>query len=329
MNVSVIVICLNEEKNISECLDSLLKQSYPKDMFEIIIVDGNSNDHTLEIINNIVNHNKNVRLVLEHKKGAAAGRNAGIQAAQFDHIAFIDADCEAPINWLKTLVENFKTEKAKDNSIIAVGGSNIPPQKTKNFVKAIGIAMDSYLGSFNSVQGRKFKEKRYVPSLSNSNALYEKQKLIEIGFYDETLNSEGEDADINFRLHKADYKMLYIPNSFVWHKMRPTLKTWLKNMIRYGKGRSRLLKRYPEMWNSCYLLPILFIITMAITFFSPFSNLFLLPLLYFPVLIAYSLLQCVKSRAIHLLFPVTLVYLIQHFGYAIGEVYGLLHPKVK
>jgi glycosyltransferase involved in cell wall biosynthesis len=329
MKVSVIIPCLNEEANINACVNTLINQTYPLDKYEIIVVDGGSIDRTLELVKEIEKSYPNVRLIVELKKGTAAGRNAGVVASQFDHVAFIDADCESPSNWLAILVKNYQEAKKHDKMIIAVGGTNIPPKKTTNFVHAVGIALDSFPGSFSSVQGRRFKKSVYIQSLSTLNVLYDKQKIIEIGYFDETLGSEAEDADINFRLTTSGYRLYFIPDSFVWHKMRPTPESWLKNMLRYGKGRARLLKRYPVMWAVSYVLPLLFIMTMFSIFLIPFSKIFILSLLYFPAIFFYSLLQCIKKRSAVLVFHVLLVYLIQHFGYAGGEIYGLLNPKVK
>ena len=327
--VSVIIPCLNEEGNIQPCLSALLNQTYPQSKYEIIVADGGSTDRTRDIVKEIENANPNVRLVPAFKKDTATVRNAGIKAAQHDHIALIDADCEAPSNWLTTLVRHYEDLRRRDKMIIAVGGTNIPPEKTTNFVLAIGVALDSYIGSFGSVQGRRYMKPINVPSLATLNALYDKQKIVEIGYFDESLGCEAEDADINYRLTAAGNKLYFVPESFVWHKMRPTPWKWLKNMFRYGKGRARLLKRYTRMWALSYALPLLFIVTMSSILLIPFSRIFILSLLYFPVLFCYSVFHCIRKKTPGLALHVMLVYIIQHFGYATGEMYGLINPKVK
>ena len=329
MNVSIIIPCLNEEANIGACLDSLVNQDYAPEKYEVIVVDGGSMDQTQNRVRNFQEQYPNVRLLLGPQKTTSVGRNTGIKASRFDHVALIDADCEAPSGWLKTLVKNYQTAKKLDNQVMAVGGANIPPENAKSFVKAIGLALDSYLGSFNSVQGRRPPKSIEVKSLSTVNALYEKEKIRSIGYFDESLKDEAEDADLNYRLTSAGYKMRFVPESFVWHKMRSTPVKWFKNMFRYGKGRARLLKRYQDMWALCFTLPILFLFAMLATVFAPISKVFLLQLFYFPAIFIYAGLQCAKKGSWHLIAQVTLVYFIQHFGYAVGEVYGLLNPKIK
>ncbi len=329
MNVSVVIACLNEEENIGSCLDSLMTQRYARGTYEIIIIDGGSTDSTQDIAKKVNHTDISLRLVVELKKGTAVGRNAGIRAAQYDHIAFIDADCEAPPDWIETLVRHYQDAVRRDELIVAVGGTNRSPEDSSAFVQAVGVALDSYIGSFSSVQGRQFKNAVYVSSLATLNVLYDKQKIIDIGCFDESLGSEAEDAEMNHRLSTAGSRFMFIPDSFVWHKIRPTPGSWLKNMFRYGKGRARLLKRYPKMWAISYVLPILFMIFIASILLFPFSNIFFLSIFYFPALFCYSALHCLIKKKPLLLFHVTLVYLIQHFGYAAGEIYGLLSPKIK
>ncbi len=330
MDVSVVVTCFNEENNIIPCLESLTGQEEVRGQYEIIVTDGDSQDGTQEKVRDFTGRHNNVRLVIEPKKGTAAGRNAGIKAAMYDYIAFIDADCVAPPRWLATLAAGYRKAKDADEKIVAVGGKNLVPGTiSEDFVKAIGIALDSYLGSFGSTQGRQFSEQVYVNSLATLNVLYEKANLLKVKGFDETLFNEGEDADLNYRLSSEGFKFLYLPDSFVWHKMRPSLSGWFKNMFRYGKARARLLKRYPEMWSPAYLLPLLFVLALTLTLFSKRSKVFLLPLLYFPALFLYSVYLAGKKNSSKLFWDVMMVYLIQHFGYAAGELYGLIHPGVR
>jgi len=327
MKVSVIVPCFREEQNIQTCLGSLIAQDY-QDSYEILVVDNDSPDRTPFIIREMQKKSPKIRLIVEEKRGTAAGRNTGIRNARYEHIVFIDADCAAPPDWLSILVRNYQWAKSNGDGVIGVGGRNIAPREAPPFVKAIEIVLDSYAGSFRSIQGRQFKTQNYVPSLSLTNALYEREKIVEAGGFDESLRSEAEDADLNHRLLAGGGKFLYVPDSFVWHNMRPSPKSWFRNMFRYGKGRARLLKRHPSMRKPFYLLPVLFLPAMLSVSLVCVSPIFVLPLLYFPFLAGLSCVQSIKHRSPNLLHLILVVYVIQHFGYASGEIYGLLHPKV-
>lgn len=327
--ISIIIPCLNEEANIGPCLQSLVQQSMALHQYEILVVDGGSTDATGHLVRQMAEQQPAIRLVVEPTKGTAAGRNSGIKASRGQLIAFIDADCEAPAEWLATLDDHYQRLSQQDPQLVAVGGGNVVPPGAPPFLAAIGVALDSYAGSFNSAQGRQFVEHRQVASLATLNALYDKKRLLEVGCFDQSLGSEAEDADLNHRLGQRGYTMYFMADSFVYHKMRPTPVGWLKNMVRYGRGRARLLKRYPEMWQLSFVLPLIFALVMGVTALTPWWLWAGGGLLYFPLALLLSARQSLSKGRPGLLFHVFLVYLIQHFGYAWGEVYGLVHPRVR
>ena len=329
MRISVVITCFNEAGNIVPCLESLLAQTYPADKFEVVVADGGSSDQTQELVKSLAELHPQIKLVVEPKPGTAAGRNAGIRAAQYEYIAFIDADCEAPASWLESLAGCYSEYKIREPQLAAVGGGNLPPEDASPFVAAIGIALDSYAGSFNSAQGRQFNQPRFVAGLATLNTLIERSILENLGCFDETLGSEAEDADLNYRLHQAGWKLLFLPGADVWHKMRPTPRGWLKNMFRYGKGRARLLKRYPQMWQLSFILPLVFLLVIVSLPLAAVSKVFWLGWLYFPVLFVFSYFLAHQKGRSELFWQVGLVFLIQHFGYAVGEGYGLLSRSVR
>ncbi len=327
--VSIVVVCLNEEAVISKCIDSLLAQTHKATPFEIIVVDGNSTDKTLSIAKTYSSRYPILSVVVEHEKGAAAARNRGIAEAQFSLVAFIDADCIAPPQWQDILITAYIEEKRLDPNVVAVGGRNVSPPDASSFVRGIEISLDSYIGSFSSTQGRQFRSRQRVKSVATLNSLYDKSRLLEIGLFDNTLGSEGEDADLNFRLRQRGYELVFIPESVVYHFLRSSPKLWFKNMFRYGKARARLLKRHRGMRTSQYALPPLFGICMATPALSPLSSIFLIPLIYFPLILLYSIIRSTNKSSWHLSGHVFIAYITEHFGYAIGMIYGSLSPKVR
>jgi succinoglycan biosynthesis protein ExoA len=329
IDISVVVVCFNEEDNIWACLESLTLQCYPTTNCEIIVVDGGSKDQTQTLIADFVKEYKHIKMVVEPRKGTAIGRNAGVDAAQHDFVAFIDADCEAPPDWLERLAENFEEHSKSDPQLVAVGGGNIPPPDSGLFVQAVGVAMDSFAGSFNSAQGRQFAEVKYVASLATLNVIYKKQAIVDVGGFDVSLGSEAEDAELNFRLFNQNKRFIFIPDLHVLHKFRPTPAVWYKNMVRYGRGRARLLKRYKNMWSISYILPLMFLAAFCSLALISFHPIFALPLLYFPFILIYATILSIKKNLARLSLHVALVFIVQHFAYAIGEVSGLLNPQVK
>lgn len=104
MKISVVVPVYNEEKYIKSCLESLQKQE--EKPFEIIIVDNNSKDRSVEIASKYP-----VRVIKEKKQGIIPARNAGFDAAAGDIIARCDADTIVPRSWLRKIREDFTKYK--------------------------------------------------------------------------------------------------------------------------------------------------------------------------------------------------------------------------
>lgn len=322
LKVSVVVVCFNEENNIKHCLDSILKQGYSN--YEIVIVDGDSTDGTVRIVSEYQAYYKNVKIIINPKRTIASNRNVGVKHAKGMLVAFTDADCIVPTNWLSILVQGYIRHKGENHRIVAVGGGNTPPANTTDFLTALGILQNTFLGSLGSVQGKRYKKPHIVRSLSTLNVLYERDKIEEIGLFDETLKNMCEDADINYRLTKKGYHLLYLPDSFVIHKFRPTLKKWAQNMFAYGKGRARLMKKYRTITNVLYLLPLFFILIMLSTVLSIVHQLFLIPLLYFLTIGLFSVYISLKANRFLLTPYIMCIYIVQHFAYAAGEVYGFI-----
>ena len=111
MKASVIVPVYNDPR-VEACISSLLTQDYPKELYEVIVVDNNSNDTTSEVIQRF-----NVKYVREDRKGSYFARNKGLEIAKGDVAAFIDADCVAAPHWLSELLRDFK-----DPHVGGIGG---------------------------------------------------------------------------------------------------------------------------------------------------------------------------------------------------------------
>ncbi|MFZ2255307.1 MAG: glycosyltransferase [Patescibacteria group bacterium] len=127
-SVTVGIIARNEEKNIINTLEHIVKQDYPHDKIEIIIVDGNSTDKTREMAEEFLKK-QNIRYSIYNearepadKDGCSFGhsfaRNIVLRymSTSTDYIGWIDADCRADPSWLSTLVNTMET--TIDNNVV-------------------------------------------------------------------------------------------------------------------------------------------------------------------------------------------------------------------
>lgn len=326
MKVSVIVVTLNEEQNIRACLDALVKQDVPKEDYEVLVVDGASKDKTQEIVQNSAKEHHTVRLIVEKDGSIAQCRNVGIQQSKYEFVAFTDADCVVPTDWLRRLKRGYARHTVGIKNLAGVGGANIPPENGSSFQQAIGIAFNSFLGSLGSIQAQPVKYNKELFSISCSNSLYQKKALVEVEMFSEELGNQGEDWDLGAKLQKKGYVVYGIHDCAVWHNFRATPFLFWKNMVFYGDGRMRLTKKHPDLVKEKYLVPLFFIPVFTLSggaFYMNKNPYLLLPFLYFPLMLIYSLYLADKAKKSELGLEVFSVFLLQHFGYSFGEWKGL------
>ncbi len=115
--ISVVIPARNEAENIKNCLDSIVNQSYPKHLFEILVVDDHSTDNTAAIITGYAS--QNVKLISLKDFVAPAAINSykkkaieiAVQQSTGDLIVTTDADCFVPQNWLQTIAAFYQEKK--------------------------------------------------------------------------------------------------------------------------------------------------------------------------------------------------------------------------
>jgi len=236
IRVSIVITGKNVEKTIEKTIKSLLNQTFPRSAFEIIYVDGGSTDNTLEVVKKFEDQ---VKVYIFPNSTPGAGRNYGARYAKGEYLAFLDADCVAPKNWLSTLVTAIQGGK----SIGAVGAALIEPDDSSAFNKLFYKTLQTKLISAGSAQFHRYKEIREVQSLPAGNFMTTKEIFNKLGGFSEDL-IYCEDADFHHRLRRLGYKSLYVPNAEVVHlKTIDSLKDVAKYLYRWGCGRAQAVRK--------------------------------------------------------------------------------------
>lgn len=233
--ISIIIPVLNAGSHINDCVSSLTNQSFPKDKYEIIIVDNGSKDDTIDRLVQYIGH---ITILREPKKGSYAARNTGIKIAKGEIIAFTDSDCVADKNWLKELYEGFSS---KDIGCV-VGAINAYPGKS---------LVEIYSRNKNILSQKTVLDSRFLPYGQTANTAFRREVFGQIGYFDERLASAG-DADISWRMQlNTTYKLVYNPKAIIEHRHRSSFKGLFRQQFRYGFGRIWLYKKYGDHMKSC------------------------------------------------------------------------------
>ena len=233
--ISVIIPTYNSEKTILRLLDKLIDE-WVNVKYEVIVVDGCSNDKTLEICKSYPVIIKNNPLV-----HAAAARNIGIQASKGDICAFIDSDCVPCDGWIDIIERELSVKE-----VVAIGGEMIAYPPKNDIEKFAGhIFLDTIM---------KFPDKRKVVSGKNlenafitANCAYRKELLMTIGGFDEFFTNNGEDIDLYWRAIEASpTKLIFVPELIVEHSFPDTLKKLRLKYRQYGIADSKLKSRFSK-----------------------------------------------------------------------------------
>jgi len=232
--VSVIIPVYQGEGVIADCLTSVFNQTYPSDLYEVVVVDNASTDRTADIARGFP-----VKLVDEPRRGVGWARNAGVAAARGELAAFIDADCIAERDWLEALVGRFDAEEG----VAGVGGylPGYDPQTPIQYY----IPERKLLSQEVAVASGRYSD----PFIVTANALFLRRLIEEVGGFDTTFETNGEDADLCWRIAERGWRFVFAPEAVVYHRHRSTLGALCRWMFRYGRESVYLLKKHRRRYG--------------------------------------------------------------------------------
>jgi GT2 family glycosyltransferase len=208
--ISVIIVNYNGKKFLSDCLSSLLCQSYFP--FEVIMIDNASNDGSVEYTNK--NFPQVNVIVQSSNRGFAGGTNAGIRVAKGEFILTLNNDTIVDPQMLKEIVRPMLAE-----SCVGVCGSKMllsdgRINSTAICISRSGAAWDRGMGEPDDGQ---YDDAEEVFGSCAGAALYRKAMFDEIGLFDEDFFLYMEDVDLAFRARLSGWKCIYVPTARVVH----------------------------------------------------------------------------------------------------------------
>jgi glycosyltransferase involved in cell wall biosynthesis len=227
--VSVIVCTRNGARTLPDCLAGLARLEYQN--FEVIVVDDGSTDATPEIV-----AASGFRLVSTEPRGLGSARNAGMNAARGEIVAYLDDDAWPDPHWLSYLMHTFET-----TGHAAVGGPNIAPP--------LGGFVASCVANAPGSPTHVLIGDREAEHLPGCNMAFRKRDLRNIGGFDPQFHTAGDDVDVCWRLRERGLTLGFHPGAVVWHLRRSSLRTYWKQQRGYGAAEAVLELKWPERYN--------------------------------------------------------------------------------
>jgi cellulose synthase/poly-beta-1,6-N-acetylglucosamine synthase-like glycosyltransferase len=290
--ISVIIPARNEEKNIRSLLTSLQQQSYPKDLFEIIVVDDFSTDATASAVNSF--GLINLQLISPPGTNDSSTKKkaieTGVRHAKGELIVTTDADCLLPVNWLQALSSFYKDKKASfiaapvkfshDNSLLQVF-------QAIDFITLQGITAASVSSDFHNM-------------CNGANLAYRKQSFEAVnGFAGIDKVASGDDMLLMHKIWKQEPgKVFYLkskeaivstPPMLSWKAFYNQRKRWASKTLVYEDYRILAVLAF------IYLFNCLFFVLLIASAWHPVYALYAICFLLVKTLIEWPFVQSVAK----------------------------------
>jgi len=209
--VSVIIVNYDGRKFLEECLPSLMKVDY--DNIEIILVDNNSTDDSIEFVKRTFP--KIIIIKLDGNYGFAEPNNIGAKNARGDFLLFLNNDTMVEQSFITEMINVVK----KDSKIAICQSLLLKPDGK---VDSSGDFVDT-LGRAYSLKDRPYNIRRIL-SARGASMLIRKKIFNELGGFDKNFFASFEDVDLGWRAWLAGYIVILVPTSIVYHKSGKTIQ---------------------------------------------------------------------------------------------------------
>lgn len=319
--VAIAIPTLNEERFISRCLDSIIKQTFKFEKMDVMIIDGGSKDKTKDIVAEYQKSHQNIRFIENKKKIQSVAFNIGFKKSTAPYIIRLDAHAEYDSKYISLCIENLKQDEKRGN----VGGRcNILPFNQSLWAQTNAILNHSRFG----IGGAAFRVSNEAHNTDSVPFGAFPRKIIEkIGGMREDL-PRGEDNEYNSRIRKAGYKIFFDPNIISSYFARPTLGASCKQMYANGNSIGYLYYIDREAIGIRHLVPLLFVVSglfsiIISVLWSPFCYVFCGGLALYLIADAIASIMGAKDN-VKCTLPLFILFFCVHVSYGMGTIAGLI-----
>jgi GT2 family glycosyltransferase len=214
--VSIILLNYNGKKYIQRCVESILKSDYNN--FELIIVDNNSTDKSIDIVESKTNDAR-ISIIRSNKNlGFAAGNNLGAQYAKGNYLVLLNVDTVVDARWLTELISVIEYDDT-----IGAAQPKILALDDKVTYDSAGDYIDYFGHSFRRGGAWDEKDQGQYDTVhdifsARGAALVTRKEIVEnIGLFDESFFMTNEDIDFCWRVRLYGKRVVFVPKSIVYH----------------------------------------------------------------------------------------------------------------
>lgn len=321
ITLSLIVPVFNRPDEVLELLQSLKNQSDRN--FEVLIVEDGSTAPCEEICTQFM-EDFPIHYFFKENTGPGLSRNFGVERSNGSYCIFLDSDCVIPPDYIK-IVRAFLIE----NPVDAFGGPDAANDSFSKLQKAINYAMTSFFTT-GGIRGGTEKLEKFHPRSFNMGIT--KEVFKKTGGFPSIrfayAKAAGEDLDLSIQILKMGFRTALIPEAFVYHKRRTSLKQFIRQVYNFGIARVTISKRHPKSLKVLHFVPAIFtlgtLILLALALILSFW--FITPIAIYLVIIFIDSWQ--KNNSFEVAYLSLNTSLIQLFAYGFGFMKAFWIQKI-
>lgn len=222
--ISIVIPTYNRPQQLALCLQAIDSLKYPRDRFEVIVVDDGSHIALDSIVKAFSDHLA-VRLIRQPNSGPAVARNRGAAEAQGDFLAFTDDDCTPSMNWLGVLANAFL-----ETPDCGVGGKTINSLPGNPYSTTSQLLLDYLYEYYNQNSYR-------AKFFASNNLAFPRKSFLESGGFDAKYRrAAAEDRELCDRWFSQGRGLRYVPEALVSHAHSLALGNLWQQHFNYGRG---------------------------------------------------------------------------------------------
>ena len=322
--VSIIIPVRNEEKFIEKAIRSIIQNDYPKDKLEIIVIDGLSEDNTIEILKKLKEEYPDIIKILNNpQKITPVALNIGLKNASGDIIIRMDAHSKYPNDYIAKCVKHL-TETNADN----VGGvAKIIPRSENAKAIAIARVLSSPIGT----GGAKYRTfpKKPIEVDTVPFGCFKRETFSKYGTFNEKL-VRNQDIEFNNRIKRNGGKILLFPDISLEYYARDTFKALWKNNFSNGYWVINALKYAHLPFRLRHLIPLIFVLFLIFgliisILYKSILNIYLFFISMYIFTISISSLKIsIKEKSLKVFLYSLLAFITLHISYGLGSLWAIL-----
>ncbi len=327
--VTILIPVRNEERYVERCLYSIAAQDYPRDRFEVLVVDGRSTDETPLVVSRFAAESTvDLRLLDNPRYRPAAALNIGLAAARGDVIVRVDGHATIAPDYISRAV------RALDETAADCVGGVIASEGDTWLGETIALAMSSRFGvggaSFR-VGGAKVEPGNASRTDTVAFGAYRRDVFDRIGGFAEDID-KGEDDEFNYRLLDAGGVIMLVPELRAAYTVRGDARGLWRQYAGYGYAKPEVLRRHPAQARPRQFVPAVFVSAVGVSAVAailgsrrPLTSL----VAVYTLAATIASLVLMPRHGIRRVTPLPAVFACLHIAYGSGFLAGTLGLTVR